>query len=119
MALLEAIPLSLGIALEGDCFDIIIPRHTRILCETTKQFFTVVNDQFSTSFEANFLLYCYRKMHCFIYKFKIYEGERKIATKNNFLGNLFFDGLTPGAAGDVKVLLTLSIDRNGVSNRFI
>ena len=71
---------------------------------------------FPLRLRQTFLLDYYRKIHC---TFKIYEGERKIATKNNFLGNLFFDGLTPGAAGDVKVLLTLSIDRNGVSNRFI
>ena len=54
MALLEAIPLSLGIAMEGDCFDIIIPRNTKIPCEITKSFVTVVNDQFSTFFEVEF-----------------------------------------------------------------
>ena len=116
MALLEAIPLSLGIAMEGDCFDIIIPRNTKIPCEITKSFVTVVNDQFSTFFEVEFnhLLVA---INCSI--FKVFEGERKIASKNNSIGNLFFDGLTPGAAGSVTVRLTLSIDRNGVGYHFI
>ena len=114
MILIEAIPLSLGIALEGDCFDVIIPRLTRIPCEVTKPFFTIVNDQFSTCFEVKFCSSYYSKK-LFKDLFKVYEGERKIASKNNFLGTLFFDGLTPGVAASVKVLLTMSIDRNGVN----
>ena len=93
MALLEAIPLSLGIALEGDCFDIIIPRHTRIPCETTKQFFTVVNDQFSTSFEANFLLCYYRKYIVSFTYLRSMRAKGRLQLRTTFLEISFLMGL--------------------------
>ena len=45
---------------------------------------------------------------------QIYEGERGIASKNNKLGELHVEGLTPGMAGTVWTDYTFKLDTNGI-----
>jgi molecular chaperone DnaK (HSP70) len=46
--------------------------------------------------------------------FKIYEGERIVASENNPLGNLQFYGLPPAKAGVIRFTATFQVDLNGI-----
>ena len=48
-----------------------------------------------------------------LFLFQIYEGERPLASKNNHLGKFSIE-VPPRDAGDVSVLLQMSIDKNGI-----
>lgn len=83
-----------GIPVE-DVFDIIIPRNTTIPVTKEKIYGTVRDNQ--------------KKV-----EIKVYQGENKRASTNNFLGNFILDGIPPKPASEQKVKVAFSYDVNGI-----
>ncbi|KAE9554039.1 hypothetical protein FO519_002735 [Halicephalobus sp. NKZ332] len=93
--LIEKLPIGIGTDLSEDRYDIVLERNTLIPSEEVKKnYVTTFNNQKSISFY-------------------IYEGERPIASKNTLLGK-FSIKVPPKDVGEVKVILTMSIDKNGI-----
>ncbi|KAL4560836.1 hypothetical protein LXL04_032991 [Taraxacum kok-saghyz] len=93
--LLDVTPLSLGIELVGEFFDVIIPRNTPIPTKKSK-FHT-------TSFDNQTLA-----------DIKVYQGERRRSTDNYFLGMFTVSGIPPRPKGVAKLLNIFEIDANGI-----
>ncbi|KAL8101517.1 hypothetical protein AgCh_033426 [Apium graveolens] len=97
LVLLDVTPLSLGIE---DCYGVMcvmIPKNTTIPMTMQKQFSTPSDNLTCISID-------------------IYEGERTKAGDNNFLGRFMLSGLPPAPSGQVKILVTFTVDANGVLN---
>ncbi|KAE9554033.1 hypothetical protein FO519_002729, partial [Halicephalobus sp. NKZ332] len=91
----EKLPIGIGIGLFEDRYEIILKRNTNIPSEpVTKNFTTVFNKQDRIMF-------------------KVYEGERVIASKNTLIDSFILE-VPPKPAGDISVPLTMSIDTNGI-----
>uniref|UniRef100_A0A175YII6 Heat shock protein 70 n=1 Tax=Daucus carota subsp. sativus TaxID=79200 RepID=A0A175YII6_DAUCS len=95
LVLLDVTPLSLGIAVKGILMSVIIRRNTTIPTSMQEEFCTAFDDQKSV-------------------KISVYEGERTRTEDNNLLGEFELYGLPPGPRGKVKILVTFTIDANGV-----
>jgi len=94
-ALLEKLPIGIGVGLLEDRYEIVLRRNTHIPCKPVKK-------NYVTSFNNQEAL-----------KFVIYEGERVIASKNTCLGS-FTVKVPKKPAGEITVPLTMSINRNGI-----
>lgn len=91
----DVTPLSIGISIDLNVMDIIIPRNTRIPCKITKTYLTIENNQK-------------------ICKFDIYTGERVNCKFNRLLGTLQLENLTPVPPRKNKILLTMTIEETGI-----
>ncbi|KAI8321731.1 heat shock 70 kDa protein 2 [Martensiomyces pterosporus] len=95
LLLLDVVPLSLGVEMQGGVMGVVVPRNTSI--PTTKQrVFTTTGDN-QTSVE-----------------FPIYEGERPMTKDNNLLGNFDLNGIIPAPRGVPELEVTFDIDANGI-----
>ncbi|KAL8101519.1 hypothetical protein AgCh_033428 [Apium graveolens] len=99
LVLLDVTPLSLGIADLNDLMCVIIPKNKTIPISMQKQFSTTRDNM--TRITIN-----------------IYEGERTKVEDNNFLGRFVLSGLPPAPRGKVEILVSFSVDANGVLNVF-
>jgi len=90
----DVIPLSLGLELSNGEMDIIIPRNTTIPCKKEAKYRTVKNKQL-------------------MIKLKVYQGERKLAKENKYLGECVISNIPPKPKGEVIVTVTFNIDENG------
>ncbi|KAJ0101652.1 hypothetical protein Patl1_06348 [Pistacia atlantica] len=97
LILLDVIPLSLGIRLEGGDMSVIIPRNTTIPTKKEKIFTTSID--YKTAID-----------------FKVYEGERPRTRDNNLLGSFYFSGIPPALIGVFEVNVCFDIDANGILN---
>ncbi|GKD54821.1 putative heat shock protein 70 family protein, partial [Tanacetum coccineum] len=95
LLLLDVTPLSLGVELYGNVFDVVIPRNTLIPTKKEKTHFTVEDNQ-----------------ECVVTK--VYQGERSKATDNHFLGNLRISGIPPARKGVPEIKKLFEIDANGI-----
>ncbi|KAL1827817.1 hypothetical protein ACET3Z_006229 [Daucus carota] len=95
LVLLDVTPLSLGIRIKGEVMSIIIPRNTTIPTSREEVYTTPFDDQVAM-------------------EISVFEGERSSSTHNNLLGEFTLNGLPPCPRGVVKVIVTFSIDANGV-----
>lgn len=95
--LLEATPLSLGIALKGDRFKSMVDRNTRLPAEHTEIFTTSENGQTAV-------------------RIPVYQGERDIASENRHLKTLILDGIDPGRKQSAQVKVTFRVEKNGIIN---
>lgn len=80
-----------------DAYDIIIPRNITIPVKKEKIYGTVQDNQ--TSVEI-----------------KVYQGEYRKASLNNFLGKFKLDGIPPSPAFEEKINVAFSYDVNGILN---
>jgi len=87
LALIEVVPLSLGIGLVGGITDFVIKRNSTIPATRIATYFTSYDDQKSLTFD-------------------ICEGERVMTKDNKRLGNIRFNGITPAPKGETKVEVT-------------
>ena len=95
LLLIDVTPLSLGIETIGDVFSKIIDRNTALPVERSQEFTTAA--PFQSSVEINVL-----------------QGERPQASANKSLGKFRLEGIRRAPAGVPKILVTFSIDANGI-----
>ncbi|XP_073129640.1 heat shock cognate 70 kDa protein-like [Henckelia pumila] len=95
--LCEVTPLSLGVHVQGGSMCVIIPRNTTI----------------PTKMEKIFETCSYKKSSALI---QVFEGERARTIDNNLLGKFELTGIPPASRGVRKLVVSFSIDANGILN---
>jgi len=94
IVLVDVIPISLGVEVEGNLFIPIINRNTPIPAENNRLFTTIKDNQ--RSVEIN-----------------VYQGERKVCSENIYLGKLILENIKEAKAGEPKIRVFFSIDVDG------
>lgn len=95
LLLLDVAPLSLGVAMQGDIFGVVVPRNTPIPTMKSRTFTTVEDNQTQVTFP-------------------VYEGERVTCKENRLLGEFELSGITPQPRGQAELVCTFEIDANGL-----
>jgi molecular chaperone DnaK len=78
-----------------DIYDPIIPRNTTIPVTRKKVYSTVVDNQQEV-------------------EIKVYQGDYKKASRNNFLGKFMLSGIPPAPAAAEKIEIGFTYDANGI-----
>ena len=94
LILKDVTPLSLGLELSNGEMDILIPRNTKIPCKKEAKYRTVKENQK-------------------IIKLKMFQGERKLAKENKYLGQCIISDIPPRPKGGVLITVVFEIDENG------
>jgi molecular chaperone DnaK len=97
IVLVDVTPLSLGIEVKGGLFERLIEKNTAIPTEESKVFTTAADNQTSV-------------------QVRVFQGEREIADKNEFLGDFHLSGIPPSPAGVPEIEVTFKIDADGIVN---
>jgi len=97
LLLLDVVPLSLGIEMQGGVMATVVPRNTAIPCLKTSMFTTTENNQTNV-------------------EFPVYEGERLLTKDNNLLGQFDLTGIPPMPKGKAELEVSFQIDANGILN---
>lgn len=95
LVLLDVTPLSLGVAMQGDVFGIVVPRNTTIPTNKSRTFTTVEDNQTTVTFP-------------------VYEGERTQCRDNRLLGEFELTGIPPMPRGQAELVTTFEVDANGL-----
>ena len=95
--LVDVTPLSIGIATAGNVMTVMVPRNTTIPHKKTQVFSTYADNQPAATIQ-------------------VYEGERKMTTDCNLLGQFEFTGIPPAPRGVPQLEITYDIDSNGILN---
>ncbi|KAG2229985.1 heat shock 70 kDa protein 2 [Thamnidium elegans] len=95
LLLLDVVPLSLGVEMQGGIMAVVVPRNTPIPCQKSKVFTTASDNQTTVTFP-------------------VYEGERLMTKENNLLGEFSLSGLIPAPRGSPELLCTFDLDANGI-----
>lgn len=93
--LIDVVPLSLGVETCDGTMSIIIPKNTPLPAKRTQKYTS------DTPFEDSV-------------KIKVYQGERKVASKNTLIGEFIFDKVSVGCAPVIDI--TFKVDTNGIIN---
>ncbi|KAG8906247.1 Heat shock protein sks2 [Tulasnella sp. 403] len=95
IVLLDVAPLSLGVAMQGDIFGVVVPRNTPIPTNKSRTFTTVEDNQTTVTFP-------------------VYEGERTQCRDNRLLGEFELTGIPPMPRGQAELVTTFEVDANGL-----
>ncbi|KAF2277468.1 heat shock protein-like protein [Westerdykella ornata] len=95
LLLLDVVPLSLGVAMEGNIFAPVVPRGTTVPT-LKKRTFTTVQDGQQTV------------------QFPVYQGERVNCEDNTSLGEFTLAPIPPMKAGDAVLEVVFEVDVNGI-----
>jgi len=95
LVLLDVAPLSLGVAMQGDIFGVVVPRNTPIPTTKSRTFTTVEDNQTTVTFP-------------------VYEGERTQCRDNRLLGEFELNGIPPMPRGQAELVTTFEVDANGL-----
>jgi len=95
LLLLDVVPLSLGVEMEGGVMSVVVPRNTPIPTIKKKTFTTVGDGQTAV-------------------EFPIHEGERVMCRDNNLLGQFELTGIPPAPRGVPEIECTFELDANGI-----
>lgn len=95
LLLLDVIPLSLGVAMQGNVFAPVVPRNTTVPT-IKRRTFTTVEDMQTTV------------------QFPVYQGERVNCAENTLLGTFDLKGIPPMPAGEPVLESIFEIDANGI-----
>ncbi|GMK55240.1 hypothetical protein CspeluHIS016_0202960 [Cutaneotrichosporon spelunceum] len=95
LLLLDVAPLSLGVAMQGDVFGVVLPRNTPIPANKSRVFTTVEDNQTTVTFP-------------------VFEGERLACKDNRLLGEFELSGIPPMPRGQAELLCTFEVDANGL-----
>jgi molecular chaperone DnaK len=95
IALLDVVPLTLGLRTQGGLMDALIQRNTRVPIRKTKMYTTTTDDQDSVEIQ-------------------VYQGERPNVADNVKLGSFILSGIEPAPAGQPEIKVTFQVDSNGI-----
>jgi len=95
LLLLDVVPLSLGVAMEGNIFASVIPRGCTVPTIKKRTFTTVVDNQQTV-------------------QFPVYQGERTNCEDNTSLGEFTLAPIPPMKAGDAALEVVFEVDVNGI-----
>lgn len=95
LLLLDVVPLSLGVAMEGNIFAPVVPRNTTVPT-IKRRTFTTVDDHQTTV------------------QFPVYQGERVNCAENTLLGEFDLKGIPPMKAGEPVLEAIFEVDANGI-----
>ena len=95
LLLLDVVPLSLGVEMQGGVMAVVVPRNTPIPTIKKKTFTTTEDRQT-------------------VVEFPIYEGERTMTKDNNLLGQFQLTGIPPAPRETPEIEVTFEIDANGI-----
>jgi len=95
--LIDVTPQSLGIATAGGFVESIIERNTAIPVGESRNFTTSWDDQTEV-------------------KIEVYQGEGRMASENEKLGEFVLENLPKAARGELKIEVSFDIDANGIVN---
>ena len=98
VVLMDVLPLSLGVELVDGTYSIIIPKNTPLPVKRTEKYTTDSP--------------CESKI-----KVKVYQGERKIASKNFLIGEFIFDKVSVGGVPIIEI--SFKVDLNSIINVII
>ncbi|ELU44619.1 heat shock 70 kDa protein [Rhizoctonia solani AG-1 IA] len=98
MLLLDVAPLSLGVAMQGDVFGVVVPRNTPIPTNKSRVFTTVEDNQTTVTFPLTYS----------------YEGERTQCRDNRLLGEFELTGIPPMPRGQAELVTTFEVDADGL-----
>ncbi|PRT54381.1 Heat shock protein SSB [Wickerhamiella sorbophila] len=93
--LLDVVPLSLGVAMEGNIFAPVVPRNTTVPTLKRRTFTTVADHQTTV-------------------QFPVYQGERTNCAENTLLGEFDLNGIPPLRAGEPVLEAIFEVDANGI-----
>ena len=95
LLLVDVIPLSLGIEVEGKSFAKVVPRNTPVPCKKKQEFTTVYDYQDEIDV-------------------RIFEGERETTDGNHLLGEFNITGIERAKRGEAKIDVTMEVSTNGL-----
>ncbi|AOW00076.1 YALI0A00132p [Yarrowia lipolytica CLIB122] len=95
LLLLDVVPLSLGVAMEGNIFAPVVPRNTTVPT-LKRRTFTTVGDHQTTV------------------QFPVYQGERVNCSENTLLGEFDLKNIPPMKAGEPVLEAIFEVDANGI-----
>ncbi|KAG7194374.1 Heat shock protein ssb1 [Scheffersomyces spartinae] len=95
LLLLDVIPLSLGVAMQGNVFAPVVPRNTTVPTIKRRTFTTVADHQTTV-------------------QFPVYQGERVNCSENTLLGEFDLKGIPPMSAGEPELEAIFEVDANGI-----
>ncbi len=93
--LLDVTPFDLGIDAIGGMFSVVVPKNSRVPAAESRTFATVHENQTSV-------------------RVTVRQGQSRVASENEFLGEFVLDGLTPAPRMQTKVDVTFKLDSNGM-----
>ena len=91
VVLMDVLPLSLGVELVDGTFSIIIPKNTPLPIKRSQKYTTDSPSEQSV-------------------RIKVYQGERKIASKNFLIGEIIFDKVTMGGVPVIEISFKVDLD---------
>ncbi|KAK9473778.1 heat shock protein 70 family [Dipodascopsis tothii] len=95
LLLLDVVPLSLGVAMEGNIFAPVVPRNTTVPTIKRRTFTTIEDHQTTV-------------------QFPVYQGERVNCSENTLLGEFDLKQIPPMKAGEPVLEAIFEVDANGI-----
>ncbi|KAK6531969.1 Heat shock protein ssb1 [Orbilia ellipsospora] len=95
LLLLDVVPLSLGVAMEGNIFAAVVPRGQTVPTMKKRTFTTVADNQTTV-------------------QFPVYQGERVNCEDNTSLGEFTLAPIPPMRAGEAVLEVIFEVDVNGI-----
>jgi len=95
LLLLDVVPLSLGVAMEGNIFAQVVPRGSTVPCLRKRTFTTVADSQTTV-------------------QFPVFQGERVNCEDNTSLGEFTLAPIPPMRAGEAVLEVVFEVDVNGI-----
>ncbi|KZL87132.1 hsp70-like protein [Colletotrichum incanum] len=95
LLLLDVVPLSLGVAMEGNIFAPVVPRGNTVPCLKKRTFTTVADNQQTV-------------------QFPVFQGERVNCEDNTSLGEFTLAPIPPMRAGEAVLEVVFEVDVNGI-----